>query len=197
MTLLHKKGDKGQEVRRVQKTIGGLKVDGDFGPKTEDAVKDFQKENGLSADGIVGPKTYEALMQEDHKYTLDQIKEAVISKGYEWFEEGDFNVNIVGVRNMAAGTRVTNKFDDHITVSYKDLPLAPNKCPYLKIKLIVGDRTPTNNSPSLDRIDNSKGYVKSNVQIISRKANQIKNNATFEEFEMIYLHWKKQKEERK
>ena len=57
MTLLHKKGDKGQEVRRVQKTIGGLTVDGDFGPKTEQAVKDYQKSESLSADGVVGPAT--------------------------------------------------------------------------------------------------------------------------------------------
>ena len=106
-------------VKEIQKALG-IWVDGDFGPKTEDAVKDFQKANGLDVDGIVGPKTYEALMQQTHKYTLDQIKEAVLSKGYEWFEEGDFNVNIVGIRNLAAGTRVTNKFDDHITVSYKE-----------------------------------------------------------------------------
>ena len=81
--------------------------------------------------------------------------------------------------------------------TYKDVPRIPKKCPYLDIDLIVGKIGGLDTSPSIDRIDNSKGYVKSNVQIISRKANQIKNNATFEEFEMIYLHWKKQREERK
>ena len=40
--------------------------------------------------------------------------------------------------------------------------------------------------------DNKKGYIKSNVQIISRKANQIKNNASFKEFEMIYNNWRNQ-----
>ena len=52
-------------------------------------------------------------------YTREQIETAVKAKGYKWFENGDLNVNIVGVRNMATGTRVTNKFDDHITISYK------------------------------------------------------------------------------
>lgn len=53
-------------------------------------------------------------------YTLDQIKKAVIGKGYAWFEAGDFNVNIVGIRSSAAGDKVTNVFDDFITLSYKD-----------------------------------------------------------------------------
>ena len=52
-------------------------------------------------------------------YTREQIEKAVKSKGYRWFETGDYNVNIVGIRNMEAGERITNKFDDHMTVSYK------------------------------------------------------------------------------
>ena len=53
-------------------------------------------------------------------YTKEQVEAAVKAKDYKWFEDGDYNVNIVGIRNMATGTRVTNKFDDHITISYKD-----------------------------------------------------------------------------
>lgn len=41
------------------------------------------------------------------------------------------------------------------------------------------------NSPSLDRIDPTKGYVKGNVWIISHKANTIKNNATHEELKLV------------
>ena len=52
-------------------------------------------------------------------YTREQIEIAVKSKGYKWFENGDYNVNIVGVRNMEVGDRVTNRFDDHLTISYK------------------------------------------------------------------------------
>jgi hypothetical protein len=55
-----KKGDKGKEVEDVQRYLK-IKVDGDFGPKTEDAVKKFQKEKGLTADGIVGAKTWNAM----------------------------------------------------------------------------------------------------------------------------------------
>jgi hypothetical protein len=56
-------------------------------------------------------------------YTREQIESAVKSKGYAWFEdEGNkgYDVNIVGVRNSATGQKVTNVFDDHITVSYKE-----------------------------------------------------------------------------
>ena len=61
VSLLYKIGDEGQEVKRVQRTIGGLTVDGDFGPKTEKAVRDYQRSNSLTADGIVGPATRNAL----------------------------------------------------------------------------------------------------------------------------------------
>lgn len=60
-----KKGDTGQDVKDIQiaLNIHGYKlvVDGDFGAKTDAAVKDFQKKNKLTVDGIVGPKTREAL----------------------------------------------------------------------------------------------------------------------------------------
>ena len=51
-------------------------------------------------------------------YTRNQIKKSVESKGYKWFEGGDYNLNIVGIRNSETGNVVTNKFDDKITISY-------------------------------------------------------------------------------
>jgi hypothetical protein len=51
--------------------------------------------------------------------TRQQIESTVKSKGYKWFENGDYNLNIVGVRNGETLNEVTNKFDDCITLSYK------------------------------------------------------------------------------
>lgn len=51
-------------------------------------------------------------------YSRESIKKAVEAKGYKWFEGGDYNLNIVGVRNSNTNNEVTNKFDDKITVSY-------------------------------------------------------------------------------
>lgn len=60
-----KKGSKGDEVEVLQHLLNveGVKVtiDGDFGPKTETAVKVFQMAKGLVNDGIVGPATWKAL----------------------------------------------------------------------------------------------------------------------------------------
>ena len=53
-------------------------------------------------------------------YTREQIEKAVESKGHKYFHHGAYNVNIVGVRNAATGNEITNKFDDCMTVSYKD-----------------------------------------------------------------------------
>ena len=51
--------------------------------------------------------------------TRKQIEAAVKVKGYKWFENGDYNLNIVGVRNAETLNEVTNRFDDHLTLSYK------------------------------------------------------------------------------
>ena len=51
-------------------------------------------------------------------YNRKQIEDAVLCKGYKWFENGDYNLNIVGVRNSNTNQEITNKFDDKVTVSY-------------------------------------------------------------------------------
>ena len=58
-------------------------------------------------------------------YTREQIERAVKSKGYVWFTDPQnkgFDVNIVGIRNNAPliADKVTNIFDDWLTISYKE-----------------------------------------------------------------------------
>lgn len=56
-------------------------------------------------------------------YTREQIESAVKGKGHVWFEDANnkgFDVNIVGVRNDSTGDKVTNVFDDYLTLSYKE-----------------------------------------------------------------------------
>lgn len=65
MTIL-KLGSKGEDVKKLQKALN-LKVDGDFGMKTEEAVKVFQKNNSITADGIVGATTWGLLKLSEDK----------------------------------------------------------------------------------------------------------------------------------
>jgi hypothetical protein len=77
----------------------------------------------------------------------------------------------------------TNNLDFNIELS--DI-IIPEFCPVLGIKL---DKYRQNNnkehSPSLDRIDSNKGYIKGNICVISWRANWLKNNGSKEEFEAI------------
>ena len=64
--MLLKKGSTGTAVASLQQGLEDLgyelgAVDGAFGKKTEDAVKNFQSKNGLAADGVVGEKTLQVL----------------------------------------------------------------------------------------------------------------------------------------
>lgn len=63
----------------------------------------------------------------------------------------------------------------------------PTHCPVLGIELDYWGEAGTRveNSPSFDKLDPSKGYVKGNVQIISWRANRIKNDGTAEEHRKI------------
>lgn len=54
------KGSKGDAVKLVQSVLN-LKADGDFGPKTEEAVKKWQTERKLNADGIIGPDDWDVM----------------------------------------------------------------------------------------------------------------------------------------
>lgn len=59
----------------------------------------------------------------------------------------------------------------------------PDKCPILEVPLVIGTKDDYEYSPSIDRIDNSKGYIKGNINIISKKANSMKNCASYQELE--------------
>ena len=68
-------------------------------------------------------------------------------------------------------------------------------CPILGIELTYGGTGKVkDSSASIDRVDNSLGYVKGNVMIISNRANRIKGDATVEELEAIISYMNKHKE---
>jgi hypothetical protein len=81
-------------------------------------------------------------------------------------------------------------------LTIKDIVI-PEVCPVLGIELSAGNETHQDFSPSVDRIDSTKGYTKDNIWIISQRANRIKNNATLEEIGMLYEALKSLRKDRR
>jgi len=68
--------------------------------------------------------------------------------------------------------------------------IIPEHCPILRIPLTFTDGKQHDGTPALDRIDNSKGYIKGNVQVISHKANRHKSDLSLEQIENLYNYIK-------
>ena len=66
--------------------------------------------------------------------------------------------------------------------------LIPDECPVFKVPFVFFGRALGPWSPSLDRIDPTRGYIKGNVAVISLKANVIKSDATISEIQTV-LDW--------
>ena len=101
------------------------------------------------------------------------------------------------LRDWKASNREKNLLQQaHYRSRLKNIPfdielsdiIIPEVCPILGLPLktlIDGNR---DLSPSLDRIDNTKGYVKGNIQVISSKANTMKHNANKSEL-INFSNW--------
>lgn len=76
----------------------------------------------------------------------------------------------------------SRKFGIEFSITEADVYI-PVKCPLLGIEIRCNDDNPGPGSPTLDRIDPTKGYVPGNVQVISHLANRIKSNASAEELD--------------
>ena len=73
------------------------------------------------------------------------------------------------------------KNQDH-TITLEDIVI-PDKCPVFGIPFTSGMHV-----ASIDRIDNSKGYVPGNVQVINKRANMMKYDASIDEL-IMFAHW--------
>lgn len=74
------------------------------------------------------------------------------------------------------------------SISVQDIVI-PELCPMLKIPLFQANGVLHDNSPSLDKLDATKGYVVGNVRVISYKANRAKNNLTLDEMKLMVQNW--------
>lgn len=94
--------------------------------------------------------------------------------------------------NMARRRCKRNNIPININVDYiASVYPANNKCPLLDIELIKSKKAISKNSPTLDRIIPSLGYIEGNVMFISNKANLAKRNLSLDEMKILLNNWKK------
>lgn len=106
------------------------------------------------------------LKQKENPEFLKIIRERNKEQYYKQYD----NVLLKGARARA------RRFNLEFNLERSDI-IIPDVCPVLKKEFEHN----TQYVATLDRVDNSKGYVKGNVQVISRRANLMKNDATPEE----------------
>lgn len=107
----------------------------------------------------------------------------------------DGRVRMLKERNYAkymldcvkANARKTGR---EVTITVDDI-IIPDVCPVLGITLDrFCARGARDAAPSIDRIDNSKGYIPGNIIVVSMRANQIKGTATVDELEKVLTFYR-------
>jgi hypothetical protein len=165
-----------------------------FTCKTVKPAEDFPKNPGLIGGLHTYCKTCSNTKNKENEYykTSQQVRKERLRTDpeYKLHVLSEKNKNrkknivtslLINCRNRAKERNL--EFD----LTKEDI-IVPALCPILLKPLICGDKNDYSFSPSVDRIDNSKGYTKDNIQVISMKANKMKNNATKEEL-LNFAKW--------
>lgn len=85
-----------------------------------------------------------------------------------------------------------NNIEFNLTEEYlESIYPADGICPLLNIALDWDSPPRHDSTPSLDRIDNNKGYIKGNVQWVSWRANRLMSNMQPDEILMLAQNYKK------
>ena len=81
------------------------------------------------------------------------------------------------------------RIEREFSIELEDI-IIPEKCPVFGFELKREDKQTWMCAPSVDRIDSSKGYIKGNITVVSRRANIIKRDATVDELEQLLNYYK-------
>ena len=135
-------------------------------------------------------RKYHATHPEQRKAQATRWKEKISVLGSDAF----FTDRLSTLRVRAK----EKSFDFNLTKQYlKDIYPEDNKCPALGIEFKVGTEGGRATSPSVDRIDNSKGYIKGNIIWVSSLANMIMTSATPQQVLDVGKFFKNQMENRR
>lgn len=120
-----------------------------------------------------------------HRKTLMGLKTIHVENVYENEQDRIKGYMIRNVKGSAVRRGI--KFD----LEYTDIPHLPEYCPLIpSLKLTYNGEEGFNNinRATIDRIDSNLGYVKGNIQVISRLANTMKNQASLDQLEEFSLN---------
>ena len=115
--------------------------------------------------------------------------EKVLARKQEWMKKPENRIK----HTLSQAKRRAIKDGREFDITLEDLLPLPTVCPVFGTVLnYTGTQARgfVDNSPSIDRIDSSKGYIKGNVQIISWRANRVKSDASIEELEAVIKYMK-------
>lgn len=113
------------------------------------------------------------------KKKLRQLKDPEYDKKVKNGKNLSYKKHIVHYLWFRAKQRA-KKYNLEFNITEEDI-IIPSICPILEVPIILRNKGDYEYTASLDRIDNSKGYVKGNVMVISKKANSMKNSASLQE----------------
>jgi hypothetical protein len=113
------------------------------------------------------------------------------SRTYQRNRRLDFEYRLQMLINSSKQRAKLNNREHNINVKdIKAIYPVDSCCPIFGIKLKFNGAGFRDSSPSIDRIDSTKGYARDNIQIISWKANRIKGAASLQDLEMLVAYLK-------
>ena len=136
----------------------------------------------------------------DRKYSLrpevkERKKEYASRPEYKKYKkeyQKNWGQSFEGKLSIVKSRSKKKNLEFNLTIEYlKSIYPKNNMCPLLNIPLDWKSSHKHPNTPSLDRIDSSKGYIKGNVQWVSWRANQLMSDATPDELLMLAQNYKK------
>ena len=169
-------------------------------PEEYDKILELAKNNVRSADisrMLEGKVTKQRVHQIMKKHNVTNVEQSREERTRKWADKmslkwGKDFLDLEARKDLVYQQmrekfrqKKSNNFEHEWTVEFGELEF-PTQCPVLGIELDYFAERTQEDSPSFDRVDSSKGYVKGNVIVCSWRANRIKNDGTAEEHKKIY-----------
>lgn len=124
-------------------------------------------------------KRHPARVRANQKKQYLRQKKAKWETRYRWLRNNPRSKLLTYARSAAKNKKLV------CTLTKEDIVI-PKRCPVFGIPLFFTEGRRTDNTPSLDRLDNSKGYVPGNVAVVSWRANNRKGDLTLREIARLY-----------